>query len=314
MSAASDRLAGGYYNSSPVSGGNPGGLSGNGHVVNFPAALADLGAVAGEVAAASTAAQASATAAANAVTNVATSASNLTISGFGTTKTLTIAETGKIFGLGQQVVIALASSATNQMIGYITGWNSGTRVMDVYVLSSNGSGSASGAGAWQVALAPTGGVTTARQVLGGGLITGGGNLSADRTLTVTAATAAEVAAGTSNTVVVTPLRQAQALEPQTLTDSASIPWDMSAKLSAKVTITANRNLPAPTGMRLGESYVLDIYQDNVGGRTLTFDPCFDFGEMGTPSLNTGVGKRSTLYARCISVSPPTFDSSFKRQA
>lgn len=314
MSAASDRLAAGYYNSSPVSGGNPGGLSGGGHVANFPAAANDIGAVAVEVAANAAAAAASAAAAANAPSNVATSATNMTIAGFGATRSPVITETGKVFGLGQQVVVALTSSPTNQMIGYITGWNTGTRVMDIFVLSSNGSGTGSGAGAWQVSLAPTGGVTTARQVATGGLATGGGNLSADRTITVTAASAAQVAAGTSNSVAVTPQSQAQAVEPQTLTDAANIAWDMSAKLSAKVTLGGNRNLSAPTGARLGESYVLDIYEDNVGGRTLTFDPCFDFGELGTPSLNATALKRSTLYARCLSLSPLSFDSSFKRQA
>jgi hypothetical protein len=46
MSALTDaraRLAAGYYNSSPKSVGNPGGLAANGHQINFPAACADLG-------------------------------------------------------------------------------------------------------------------------------------------------------------------------------------------------------------------------------------------------------------------------------
>ncbi len=50
----------------------------------------------------------------------------------------------------------------------------------------------------------SGAVPTTRQVLAGGLITGGGNLAADRTLTVTAATIAEAAAQIRNDVVVTP--------------------------------------------------------------------------------------------------------------
>lgn len=50
----------------------------------------------------------------------------------------------------------------------------------------------------------SGAVPTTRQVLSGGLVTGGGNLAADRTLTVTAATTAEAAAQTRNDVAVTP--------------------------------------------------------------------------------------------------------------
>ena len=48
-------------------------------------------------------------------------------------------------------------------------------------------------------------VPTTRLVNGGGLVTGGGNLAVDRTLTVTAASAAEVASATRNDVAITPL-------------------------------------------------------------------------------------------------------------
>ncbi|MFN3513466.1 MAG: hypothetical protein ACK41C_10495 [Phenylobacterium sp.] len=42
---ARDRLLSGYYNSGIQSVANPGGLNGDGHVQNFPAALVDLGTV-----------------------------------------------------------------------------------------------------------------------------------------------------------------------------------------------------------------------------------------------------------------------------
>ncbi|WP_067737076.1 hypothetical protein [Novosphingobium naphthalenivorans] len=50
-----------------------------------------------------------------------------------------------------------------------------------------------------------GAVATTRQVLAAGLVTGGGDLAADRTFTVTKATAAEVSAQTRDDVAVTPL-------------------------------------------------------------------------------------------------------------
>lgn len=50
MTTALERLADGYYNSGLISPANPGGLAGNGHVTNFPAALADVGAVASAIA------------------------------------------------------------------------------------------------------------------------------------------------------------------------------------------------------------------------------------------------------------------------
>lgn len=49
MTTALERLQGGYYNSDPVSEANPGGFADGGHVLNFPAALADLAEVAGNL-------------------------------------------------------------------------------------------------------------------------------------------------------------------------------------------------------------------------------------------------------------------------
>jgi len=54
-------------------------------------------------------------------------------------------------------------------------------------------------------------VPTSRSVTGGGLVTGGGDLSASRTLTVTAASQAQAQAGTLNTVAMTPLSARQAV-------------------------------------------------------------------------------------------------------
>lgn len=51
----------------------------------------------------------------------------------------------------------------------------------------------------------SGAVPTTRQVLGGGLVTGGGSLAANLTLSVAKATPAEVAAGALDTKAVTPL-------------------------------------------------------------------------------------------------------------
>lgn len=60
MTTALERLQGGYYNSAPVSGGNPGGLGDGGHVVNFPQAANDMGEVGALAAAAAASAGSSA--------------------------------------------------------------------------------------------------------------------------------------------------------------------------------------------------------------------------------------------------------------
>jgi hypothetical protein len=58
------------------------------------------------------------------------------------------------------------------------------------------------------------GVSPARQIQTSGLATGGGDLSADRTINVPAAAQAEAEAGTDNTKAMTPLRTAQAITSQ----------------------------------------------------------------------------------------------------
>jgi hypothetical protein len=71
-------------------------------------------------------------------------------------------------------------------------------------------------------LAPDG-VPPARQIQTSGLATGGGDLSADRTIDVPAASQAEAEGGTDNAKVMTPLRTAQAIVAQGNTKFQPIP-------------------------------------------------------------------------------------------
>ncbi|MGV3664264.1 MAG: hypothetical protein ACO1TE_29095 [Prosthecobacter sp.] len=66
---------------------------------------------------------------------------------------------------------------------------------------------------------------TSRSISAAGLATGGGDLSADRTITVPAASQAEAEAGSDNTKAMTPLRVAQAIAELAASDFASITGD-----------------------------------------------------------------------------------------
>lgn len=81
------------------------------------------------------------------------------------------------------------------------------------VPSRNGSGAS---GTWGISVtgsAATAGAATdcGRSVTGAGLASGGGALTADRVITVTAASQAQAEAGTDNATAMTPLRVAQAI-------------------------------------------------------------------------------------------------------
>ncbi|MCC6071466.1 hypothetical protein ACFSQU_18155 [Massilia sp. GCM10020059] len=95
------------------------------------------------------------TAAANAVVVASTAATSTTSLGVGTgSKSLTLAQTGKTFSVGQQVVIASTADPRDWMSGTLTAFTAGTGAMTVFVTST---GSATAGvfptrAAWTVAL------------------------------------------------------------------------------------------------------------------------------------------------------------------
>ncbi|MFZ6655942.1 hypothetical protein [Undibacterium sp. TJN19] len=92
-------------------------------------------------------AAASAASAVNAPGTSATSTTSLTVAPG--PQSLTLAQTGKSFAVGQTIVIANTASPAIQMIGAITTFNSGTGAMTVNVTLPVGSGTLS---AWTISL------------------------------------------------------------------------------------------------------------------------------------------------------------------
>lgn len=121
------------------------GLANGGHRTRFVPSLAQLVAVASNTVTQATNASTSATLALNAPGTSATSTSSITI-GTGS-KSLTLAQTGKNFVVGQYVAIVDSTTTTNYMVGAITAFTSGTGAMTVNVTQINGSGTIT---AWAV--------------------------------------------------------------------------------------------------------------------------------------------------------------------
>lgn len=67
----------------------------------------------------------------------------------------------------------------------------------------------------------------------------------------------------------------------TLTDGATVAWDLSQNQVAVVTLGGNRAMGNPTNIVAGAVYILIVKQDGTGGRTLSFP----FGTSGAG--NTG---------------------------
>lgn len=88
--------------------------------------------------------------------------------------------------------------------------------------------------------------------------------------------------------------KAQNFDATTLTDEATIAWDLEANQVASVTLEDNRTLAAPTNMVDGASYILTVIQDATGSRTLAFNSVFKFPEGETPVLTTAANSVDIL--------------------
>ena len=75
----------------------------------------------------------------------------------------------------------------------------------------------------------------------------------------------------------------------TLTDGATIDWNMATQSVAKVTLAGSRTLNAPTNGSTGQFCSLLIIQDGTGSRTLTWNAVFEFTTDTAPTLTTTAG-------------------------
>jgi len=74
----------------------------------------------------------------------------------------------------------------------------------------------------------------------------------------------------------------------TLTDGASIAWDLDLGQMSTVTITDDRAFANPTNQEAGGSYVLKIVQDGSGGHTPTWGNAYQFEDSTDPTVSSGI--------------------------
>ncbi len=91
----------------------------------------------------------------------------------------------------------------------------------------------------------------------------------------------------------------------TITDQATLAWDVSGAQKAKVTLGGNRTMGAVTNAVEGTTYYLWVIQDATGSRTITWTTTgagsFDFGAVGAPTLTTTASKADLLVFEAISI-------------
>jgi hypothetical protein len=134
----------------------------------------------------------------------------------------------------------------------------------------------------------------ARSVLAGAGTTGGGNLSADVTIAVDFATPAQWRSNTNDKVLEPPAIWSSMTE-TTLTDAASVAWDMQTGFDFIVTLAGNRAMANPTNTKVGQKGRLIIQQDATGSRTVTWGANFKFANGTAPTLSTAANATDILY-------------------
>jgi hypothetical protein len=85
----------------------------------------------------------------------------------------------------------------------------------------------------------------------------------------------------------------------TLTDGATISWDLSQNQVCKVTLAGNRTINAPTNAVEGATYVLVLIQDASGSRTVTWNAAYKFSAGIAPTLTTTAGRADVITFICI---------------
>jgi hypothetical protein len=188
----------------------------------------------------------------------------------------------------------------------------------------NATGHAAMATAATPLLAPVA-VTTSRQILAGTGLAGGGDLSADRTLTVAYGTTAGTAAqgndsrvvGAEQTGVANSAARGDhvhpARAPVTLTDAATIATDASTGTLFRVTLGGNRTLGNPTNPTDGQRVIWELIQDATGTRTIALGSSFALGtDIASITLTTTASKRDFLGAVYNSTAAKWFVVAFVR--
>jgi hypothetical protein len=83
----------------------------------------------------------------------------------------------------------------------------------------------------------------------------------------------------------------------TLTDGATVTWDVSTAPVAKLTLGGNRTISAPTNGATGQFISIAVIQDATGSRTLTWNSAYEFTGDTAPTLTTTVSKADVFVFR-----------------
>jgi hypothetical protein len=137
--------------------------------------------------------------------------------------------------------------------------------------------------------------TAARAIGVGGLATGGGDLSADRTITVPKGVGADVRAGTDDAKALTSKSVWDSAAEVALGFSSSMTPDFATGINFAVILTGGATLNGPTNAKPGQAGYIAITQDTSGSRVLSFGSGWKFIGGAPPTVTPTAGAVDFLF-------------------
>jgi len=120
-------------------------------------------------------------------------------------------------------------------------------------------------------------------IAGSGLVTAAKSATVTQNLTVSGNT---TLGGTINVAGANILQQ-------TLADGATVNWNVALGQIATVTLGGNRTMAAPTNLKVG-TYILHVYQDGTGSRTITWNAVFKWTAATAPPLTSAINSHDVF--------------------
>lgn len=131
------------------------------------------------------------------------------------------------------------------------------------------------------------------EVAGGGLASGGGALTTNRTINVPAAVAADLRAGTNSSNALTAAAAYAAMAEVTITYASTVAIDFASGTDFVITLTGGIDFLAPvnTADVVGKRGRIRIVQDGTGSRVATWNAAFKWPGGTAPNLSTAASKQ-----------------------
>lgn len=143
-------------------------------------------------------------------------------------------------------------------------------------------------------------VPSSRSISAGSGLTGGGTLSANRTLSLLVATVAQFRAAQTGTYALTAKNVWDGAAEVPLGSTGNVTPNFSTFINGFIGLTANRVLNNPSNVKPGQTGWIRVKQNATGGLTLSYGSTYKFIGGEVPILSTDPNAEDVFFYVCLS--------------